>query len=153
MKYLLYPITHTNIQYTVDTIAIDSFEDVREFCLWFNTHCAQLPAALWVPLTVFLFPMGELCCVVVKSNCFEHHVILQRHSLESDLTLSIHIFSLPLTETLMSQKHPCLTCSRVYGRSYRSIQPVGAPGFITLAPLLIPQELNVGIAVMKTWYL
>lgn len=95
------PVTHvTNIQHTVDTIAIGSFEDVRGFCLWLNPRCVQLPAALWVPLTVFLFPMDELCCVVVKSNCFKHPVILQRHSLESDLTLPILIFSLPLTETL-----------------------------------------------------
>lgn len=93
VKYLLYPVTQTQTL-AIDTIAIDSFEDVCGFCLWLNTHCAQLPAARWAPLTVFLFPVDKLCCVVVISNCFDSN------TLESDLTLTILIFSLPLTETL-----------------------------------------------------
>lgn len=33
----LFPLSHAkNIQYTVDTIALDSYEDVYGFCLWLN---------------------------------------------------------------------------------------------------------------------
>lgn len=35
VKYL-FPPSHTNMQYTVDTIALDSYEDVCGFCLWFK---------------------------------------------------------------------------------------------------------------------
>ena len=107
VNYLLYPChshTHANIQYTVDTIALDSYKDVCGFCLWLNAHCARFPAALWVPLAVFLFPMDELCCVVVKSNCFETPCdpTATLSKIESDSTLSILILSLSLTETTLT---------------------------------------------------
>lgn len=148
------PVTHTNINYTVDTIALDSYEDVCGFCLWSN-HPLCSASCCTMGSTVFVFPMDELCCVVMKSNCFKHRVILHYAILiESDLTPSILILSLPLTETthVPETSQPHLQCSGVYRLSELSIQPVGLPGILTLVPVLIP-HLNVGISVMEASYL
>lgn len=148
------PLSHTH-KHTVHC-RHHSFRLIRS-CVWIlfviKHPLCSTSCALWVPLTVFLFPMDELCCVVVKSNCFEHRAILHLHSLNRvRMTLSILIFSLPTpnwNDTHIFQKRPCLTW--IYRLSYRSLQPMGWPGVINLVPLLV--LLNVGISVMETWYL
>lgn len=112
------PLSHTPttcIQCTVDTIAWHSYEDVCGFCLWLNAHCARLPAAPWVPLTVFLFPMGELCgddIQLLQNTVWFYSYALE---IESYLILSIPMFSLPGAETTLTFPTnilPRLHCSR-----------------------------------------
>lgn len=151
MKYLLYPSHTSHTQHAAHC---------RHHCYRLIWRCAWILFVIKHPLC------SASCCTVGSSNsvfisngwtvlCGGEIQLLQTpcdftatlSRVRPDLTHA-YIFTASDWNTHISQKQPCLTWSRVYRLSNRSMWPVGSPVIRALTPVLIPQELN-GVSVIR----
>lgn len=153
VKYLLYPChTHTSIQYTVDTIALDSYEDVCGFCLWLN-HPLRSASSCIVGSSnsVFVSNGWTVLCgdeiQLLQTPCNLTTTLSKQSQTWPHPSFYFHCHWLKYTH-IPETSPPHLQCSRVCRLSYGRTEPVGLPGIVNLVSVLVPQQLNVGITVV-----
>lgn len=145
------PLSHTNIQHTVDTIALDSYEDVCGFYLWLNRPLRLASSCI----------VGSSNSVFVSNGwtvlCGDEIQLLQTPcNLTATLSKqsqtwphpSFYFHCLWLKQTHIPDTLPLhLQCSRIGRLSYGRTQPVVFSGIVNLVSVVVPQQLNVSITV------